>query len=112
MSAISTERIATARWPIICTPGRTRLRDGRFVLRNTLSDFGGVARGVCQVDSDGYLESILELKNIERDGGHARDTDAAGRETQAHWRRNRLHEYVGIQSPGVPATQRAFREFP
>jgi NDP-sugar pyrophosphorylase family protein len=53
-----------------------------FVLRNTLSEFGTVARGVCQVDSDGYLESILELKNIERDGGHARDTDAAGRETR------------------------------
>jgi hypothetical protein len=52
------------------------------VLRNTLSEFGTVARGVCQVDSNGYLESILELKNIERDGGHASDTDAAGRETK------------------------------
>jgi NDP-sugar pyrophosphorylase family protein len=53
-----------------------------FVLRNTLSEFGTVARGVCQVDNNGYLENILELKNIERDGGHARNTDAAGRETR------------------------------
>lgn len=53
-----------------------------LVLRNTLSEFGTVARGVCQVDSHGYLESILELKNVERDNGHARNTDAAGRETR------------------------------
>ncbi len=53
-----------------------------LVLRNTLSDFGAVARGVCQVDGNGYLENILEVKCIERDGGHARYTDAAGRETR------------------------------
>lgn len=53
-----------------------------LILRNTLSDFGTVARAVCQVDSNGYLENILELKNIERDDGHARNTDAAGRETR------------------------------
>ncbi len=27
-----------------------------FVLRNTLSDFGSVARGVCQVSDDGFLQ--------------------------------------------------------
>jgi dTDP-glucose pyrophosphorylase len=39
-----------------------------FVLRNTLSDFGSVARGVCQVDAKGYLTHIIELMKIERDG--------------------------------------------
>jgi len=39
-----------------------------FVLRNTLSDFGSVARGVCRVNSDQYLESVVELTKIERDG--------------------------------------------
>lgn len=53
-----------------------------MVLRNTLSEFGTVARGVCQVDRNGYLMNILELKHIERQGGHATDTDAAGRETK------------------------------
>jgi NDP-sugar pyrophosphorylase family protein len=53
-----------------------------LVLRNTLSEFGTVARGVCDVDSNGYLQSILELKNIEREGGHAKDIDAEGRETK------------------------------
>jgi hypothetical protein len=49
-----------------------------FVLRNTLSDFGSVARGVCQVSPEGYLKSIVELTKIERDGNGARDTDPAG----------------------------------
>jgi NDP-sugar pyrophosphorylase family protein len=53
-----------------------------LVLRNTLSEFGTVARGVCDLDSDGYLKGILELKNIEREGGHAKDIDAEGRETK------------------------------
>jgi NDP-sugar pyrophosphorylase family protein len=49
-----------------------------FVLRNTLSDFGSVARGVCQVSSDGYLEGVVELTKIERNGAHAKNTDASG----------------------------------
>jgi NDP-sugar pyrophosphorylase family protein len=53
-----------------------------LVLRNTLSEFGTVARGVCDVENDGYLKGILELKNIEREGGHAKDIDAEGRETK------------------------------
>jgi Nucleotidyl transferase len=53
-----------------------------LVLRNTLSDFGAVARGVCQVQPDGYLSAIVDLKNIERQDGHALDTDAEGRETR------------------------------
>ena len=53
-----------------------------MVLRNTLSEFGAVARAVCTVDGHGYLQNIVELKNIERVGGHARNTDAEGAETR------------------------------
>ncbi len=53
-----------------------------WVLRNTLSDAGAVARGVCQIGSGGHLERIVELRNIERVGGHACNTDAAGDETR------------------------------
>jgi len=49
-----------------------------YVLRNTLSDFGAVARGVCQVDADGYLKEVTELKAIERDGKNIFDTNSAG----------------------------------
>ena len=49
-----------------------------FILRNTLSEFGSVARGVCQVDQDDFLQTITELTMIERDGPRAKDTNASG----------------------------------
>ena len=49
-----------------------------FVLRNTLSEFGSVARGVCQTGAEGYLQSVVELTRIERAGDAAKYTDAAG----------------------------------
>ncbi len=53
-----------------------------FILRNTLSDFGSVARGVCRVSPGGSLESISELTKVERDGNGARNTDAQGNVTK------------------------------
>jgi dTDP-glucose pyrophosphorylase len=53
-----------------------------FVLRNTLSDFGAVARGVCQVDEHGFLKSIVEMTNIARDGSQAKSTDSTGKVSQ------------------------------
>jgi hypothetical protein len=49
-----------------------------FVLRNTLSEFGSVARGVCRLTPDEHLESVVELTKIEKDGAAAKYTDAAG----------------------------------
>lgn len=53
-----------------------------YVLRNTLSDFGAVSRGICKVDENGYLGEVVELKSIEREGGHAVNTDAEDNETK------------------------------
>ncbi len=52
-----------------------------FVLRNTLSEFGTVARGVCRVGADGFLEQVVELTAIARDGDHAKDTSNDGKVT-------------------------------
>lgn len=35
-----------------------------FILKNTLSDNGGVTRGVCKVDGNGFLTGIAETPNI------------------------------------------------
>ena len=35
-----------------------------FILKNTLSDHGGVTRGICQVNTNGYLTDVVETKNI------------------------------------------------
>ncbi len=53
-----------------------------FILRNTLSDFGSVARGVCQVEAANYLQTVVELTKLERDGLGAIDTGVAGHITR------------------------------
>ena len=35
-----------------------------FVLKNTLSDNGGVTRGICKMDEDNNLTEVVETKNI------------------------------------------------
>ena len=35
-----------------------------FILKNTLSENGGVTRGLCQVDGKGYLTDVVETRNI------------------------------------------------
>lgn len=44
-----------------------------FVLKNTLSDNGGVTRGICKMDEDGNLTEVVETKNIVKtaDGAEA-----------------------------------------
>ncbi len=49
-----------------------------FILRNTLSDYGSVARGVCRVNAQGFLEGVEELTSIVRDGDRARNTAPDG----------------------------------
>ncbi|MFP5209750.1 MAG: NDP-sugar synthase [Acidobacteriota bacterium] len=53
-----------------------------YVLRNTLFDIGSAARGICRISPNGFLENIMELKNVELDGGRARNVDADGQETR------------------------------
>jgi hypothetical protein len=50
-----------------------------FVLRNTLSEFGSVARGVCKTNSEGVLESVTEMTKIERDGAGAKTIGPDGK---------------------------------
>jgi dTDP-glucose pyrophosphorylase len=49
-----------------------------FILRNTLSDFGAVARGVCATSPDDFLQQVTELTRIEKVGQGAKNTDANG----------------------------------
>lgn len=42
-----------------------------FKLKNTLSDNGGVTRGICQVDKNNYLTEIIETSNITKIGEKA-----------------------------------------
>jgi NDP-sugar pyrophosphorylase family protein len=51
-----------------------------FVLRQTLSEFGHVARGVCSMGADGFLERVVERTHIEQEGNTAKFVDEAGKQ--------------------------------
>ncbi|HEY5040745.1 MAG TPA: sugar phosphate nucleotidyltransferase [Verrucomicrobiae bacterium] len=53
-----------------------------FILKNTLSDHGSVARGVSRVDGNDYLTHIVEMMKIERDGQGAKNTEPDGKITR------------------------------
>ena len=49
-----------------------------YLLKNTVTENGSVARGVCTVDSDGILREVVERTAIEKDGDNARFTEDGG----------------------------------
>jgi hypothetical protein len=49
-----------------------------YQLRNTLSEFGAVARAVCEVEAGGWLRGMRELTSIERTGTGIGYRDAQG----------------------------------
>lgn len=53
-----------------------------FVLGNTLSDNGTVARGVCCADEAGYLKSVTETFEIGRKDGKITGTDSEGKTSE------------------------------
>ena len=50
-----------------------------YLLGNTVTEHGHVARGVCEEDKDGYLLRVTERTHIEPDGADARYTEDEGR---------------------------------
>ena len=50
-----------------------------YLLGNTVTEHGHVARGVCREDRDGYLLQVTERTHIEPDGKDARYTEDEGK---------------------------------
>lgn len=50
-----------------------------YPLQVTLSESGGVSRGLCQVDQTGALQKLTEGLGMRRDGNRVRGRDIAGR---------------------------------
>ena len=77
-----------------------------FILKNTLSENGGVTRGVCQVDGDGWLTSILETHNIRRTEsgvvGDEMDPELLAPVSMNMW---------GLQKEFLPLLKEGFEEF-
>lgn len=82
-----------------------------FILSNTLSENGGVTRGVCTVNENGYLEKVTETYDIYWDdnGMHAKDNEGNPVRVEAK-------QHVSMNMFGLPAgflkeLEKGFPEF-
>jgi len=80
-------------------------------LRNTLSKFGSVARGVCRVDENHHLKTVHEMMKIEPDGGGAKNTDAAGQITKLTGDEAVSMNFWGFTPALFPQLRVKFEEF-
>lgn len=60
------------------TPGCYEYAMVGYLLGNTVTEHGHVARGVCVEDENNYLVSVTERVHIEKDGDDARYTEDGG----------------------------------
>lgn len=72
---------------------------GGFMLTNTLSENGGVTRGVCQVGDDGYLTKVTETYEIKRCGDGLSAKDEQGNPVELD-----LGRHVSMNMWGIPAS--------
>lgn len=82
-----------------------------FVLRNTLSDFGTVARGVCRTNAEGFLEEIVERTGIAKDGSGAKFTDDDGVERRLTGDEPVSMNFWGFHSALFPLIRQRFVDF-
>ncbi len=93
------------------TSGTTDYAMVGFILRNTLSQFGSVARGVCRVDANNHLTNVVEMMKIEPDGGGAKDTAPDGRITKLTGDEAVSMNFWGFTPALFPQLQTQFEAF-
>ncbi len=82
-----------------------------FPLATTLSEFGSVARAICKIGPDGYLQSAEEMTQIQREIGVIRNIDSTGKSTQLTGKELVSMNQWGFQ-PGIfPLLEARFRQF-
>lgn len=84
---------------------------GGFMLVNTLSENGGVTRGVCEVTDDGYLKRVTETYEIERSGNGLKAANEQGEPVALD-----INCHVSMNMWGLPASflkelEKGFPEF-
>lgn len=72
---------------------------GGFILSNTLSENGGVTRGVCEVGEDGILKKVTETYNITKTPDGLKASDREGNPAQV-----REEQHVSMNMWGLPAS--------
>lgn len=77
-----------------------------FVLKNTLSENGGVTRGICSISPEGYLRRVTETYDIRREGKKikAQERDISPESTVSM-------NFWGFTPDVFPVLEDKFREF-
>ena len=82
-----------------------------FILANTLSENGGVTRGVCRVGADGILQSVTETYNIERKGDVLEAFDKEGNPVVVSEDQHVSMNMWGLTPSFIQALKAGFPEF-
>ena len=77
-----------------------------FILKNTLSNNGGVTRGVCKVDSDNFLKEIIETKNIIK-----KDNKAFSDDKEIDYNSNVSMNMWGFTPEFIELLEEGFKKF-
>ena len=81
-----------------------------FILKNTLSENGGVTRGVCKVNGDGYLSEIVETSNIVKLGAKAA-VEEDGKQTPIDENSYVSMNLWGLTPEFIDLLENGFKEF-
>ena len=82
-----------------------------FILKNTLSDNGGVSRGVCTVDNDGYLKNVVETFEIEYKNGELVAKDEEGNPVDLDSEQVVSMNMWGLPNNFLSELEKGFEEF-
>lgn len=82
-----------------------------FILSNTLSENGGVTRGVATVDEDGYLAKVTETYNIYQDAEGMHASDNEGNPVSVKANQHVSMNMFGLPSGFVKELEKGFPEF-
>ncbi len=82
-----------------------------FVLKNTLSEHGGVTRGICRIGDEGELESICETRNIIRTESGAAVLNTDGTETPVDCDSLVSMNFWGFTPDFIDELERGFDKF-
>ncbi|WP_349946266.1 sugar phosphate nucleotidyltransferase [Lacrimispora sp. BS-2] len=82
-----------------------------FILGNTLSDNGGVTRGICKVDENGTLEEVTETYEINRRTDFAEGRDEYGNLIKISLEQNVSMNMWGLSPAFIKELERDFPQF-
>lgn len=84
---------------------------GGFILSNTLSENGGVTRGVCVLNEDGTLKDVTETYNIEMKGNGLFATDVDGNPVAISPKQHVSMNMWGLPPKFLDELEDGFKEF-